>query len=65
MRDNKSNNGIIVNNIMEIINISISKKAFPLHATKSLGGEKRYSSYSFSTSALDEVSGQRHAPAAH
>jgi hypothetical protein len=27
-------------------------------------GERRYSSYSFSTSALDGVSGQRHAPAA-
>jgi hypothetical protein len=28
-------------------------KAVPLHATKTLGGEKIYSSYSFSTSALD------------
>jgi hypothetical protein len=27
-------------------------------------GEKRYSSYSLLTSALDGVSGQRHAPAA-
>jgi hypothetical protein len=27
-------------------------------------GERRYSSYSFSTSALGGVSGQRHAPAA-
>jgi hypothetical protein len=27
-------------------------------------GERRYSSYSFLTSALDGVSGQRHAPAA-
>jgi hypothetical protein len=27
-------------------------------------GERRYSSYSFTTSALDGVSGQRHAPAA-
>jgi hypothetical protein len=27
-------------------------------------GERRYSSYSFMTSALDGVSGQRHAPAA-
>jgi hypothetical protein len=27
-------------------------------------GERKYSSYSFSTSALDGVSGQRHAPAA-
>jgi hypothetical protein len=29
-----------------------------------LGGERKYSSYSFMTSALDGVSGQRHAPAA-
>jgi hypothetical protein len=28
------------------------------------GGEDVYSSHSFSTSALDGVSGQRHAPAA-
>jgi hypothetical protein len=28
-----------------------------------LGGDRRYSSYSFTTSALDGVSGQRHAPA--
>jgi hypothetical protein len=28
-------------------------KAVPLHATKALGGERRYSSYSCSTSALD------------
>jgi hypothetical protein len=28
-------------------------KAVPLHATKALGGKRRYSSYSFSTSALD------------
>jgi hypothetical protein len=27
--------------------------AVPLHAMKALGGERRYSSYSFSTSALD------------
>jgi hypothetical protein len=27
-------------------------------------GETKYKSYSFFTSALDEVSGQRHAPAA-
>jgi hypothetical protein len=36
-------------------------KAVPLHAMKALGGSK-YSSYSFSTSALDAGSGQRHAP---
>jgi hypothetical protein len=28
-------------------------KAVPLHATEALGGDRRYSSYSFSTSALD------------
>jgi hypothetical protein len=32
---------------------------------KAIGGERRYSSYSYSTSALDGVSGQRHAPAPH
>jgi hypothetical protein len=31
---------------------------------EALGGERRYSSYSFTTSALDGVSGQLHAPAA-
>jgi hypothetical protein len=30
---------------------------------EALGGERRYSSYSLTTSALDGVSGQRHAPA--
>jgi hypothetical protein len=29
-------------------------KAVPLHAMEALGGERRYSSYSFTTSALDE-----------
>jgi hypothetical protein len=33
-------------------------------ARRRWGGERRYSSYSFSTSALDGVSGQRHASAA-
>jgi hypothetical protein len=37
-------------------------KAVPLHAMVALGGEE-YSSYSFFTSALDGVSGQRHASA--
>jgi hypothetical protein len=32
--------------------VSMYSKAVPLHATKALGGE-RYSSYSFTTSALD------------
>jgi hypothetical protein len=31
---------------------------------EALGGERRYSSDSLTTSALDGVSGQRHAPAA-
>jgi hypothetical protein len=39
-------------------------KAVPLHAMEALGGERRYSSYSLSTSVLDGVRGQRHAPAA-
>jgi hypothetical protein len=36
--------------------------AVPLHVTKVLREGNRYSSYPFSTSALDGVSGQRHAP---
>jgi hypothetical protein len=31
---------------------------------EALGGERRYSSYSFTTPALDGVSGQHHAPTA-
>jgi hypothetical protein len=38
-------------------------KAVPLRH-ESAKGESSYSSYSFLTSALDGVSGQRHAPAA-
>jgi hypothetical protein len=41
-----------------------SYKSVPLHAKKSIGSKEGYSSYSFSTSALDGVSGQRHAKAA-
>jgi hypothetical protein len=37
-------------------------KAVPLRAMKALWGERRYSSYSYLTSALDGVSCQRHAP---
>jgi hypothetical protein len=50
---------IITANILEL------KKLKLCHCTpwKRLG-ERRYSSYSFSTSALDEVNGKRHAPAA-
>jgi hypothetical protein len=45
-------------------NNSYSKgKAVPLH-TMEAQEERRYSSYSFSTSALDGVSGQCHVPAA-
>jgi hypothetical protein len=44
---------------------SISKKLKLSHYTpRRRLGERRYSSYSFLTSALDGVSGQRHAPAA-
>jgi hypothetical protein len=35
-----------------------------MKATEALGGEMKYSTYSFSTSALDGVTGQRQAPAA-
>jgi hypothetical protein len=34
------------------------------YTSRSVWGERRYSSYSFSTSALDGLSDQRHAPAA-
>jgi hypothetical protein len=44
--------------------IKSKSKAVPLHAMEALWGERRYSSYSFTTSALDGVSGQHHAPAA-
>jgi hypothetical protein len=37
-------------------------KAVPLHAMVALGGERRCSSYSFLTLALDGVSGQHHTP---
>jgi hypothetical protein len=42
----------------------VEKKAVPQHTYEGAGGERMYSSYSFTTSALDGVSGQRHAPAA-
>jgi hypothetical protein len=37
----------------EVPRISDHAKAVQLHAMKALGGERSYSSYSFSTSALD------------
>jgi hypothetical protein len=43
---------------------SVKSKAVPLHAMEALGGERRYSSYSFTTSALDGGECQHHAPAA-
>jgi len=51
--------------IYKIIFMIAKAKAVPLHAIKALrvGGEE-VSFYSFSTSALDGVNGQRHAPAA-
>jgi hypothetical protein len=33
--------------------IKKKSKAVPIHAMEALGGERRYSSYSFTTSALD------------
>jgi hypothetical protein len=33
--------------------LPLGVKAVPLHAIEAFGGERRYSSYSFSTSALD------------
>jgi hypothetical protein len=43
--------------------ITTSKsKAVPLYAMEALGVERRYSSYSFTTSALDGVSGHNQAP---
>jgi hypothetical protein len=44
--------------------LKLKAKAVPLHATKALGGERRYSSYSFSILTQDGVSGQSHALAA-
>jgi hypothetical protein len=41
----------------------VNKLSSPTNAMEALG-EGRYSSYSFTTSALDGVSGQRHSPAA-
>jgi hypothetical protein len=39
---------------MKKVNISdLNAKAVQLDATQELGGERRYSSYSFTTSALD------------
>jgi hypothetical protein len=34
-------------------NVQVIGKTVPLHAMEALGGQRRYSSYSFSTSALD------------
>jgi hypothetical protein len=58
-------------NFRTLITTSLVCEIFPCKgkrcpATRHEGawGEKMYSSYSFSTSALDEVSGQHHAPAA-
>jgi hypothetical protein len=46
-----------------IMNLCFRKKQFPYMPRRRLG-ERNYSSYSITTSALDGVSGQRHAPAA-
>jgi hypothetical protein len=47
----------------QLISLLPEGKAVPQH-TMEAKGERSYSSYSFSTSALGGVSGQRHAPAA-
>jgi hypothetical protein len=65
---NKNNNPSDVNNhcvtVDEGLHVIKSKaKAVPQHLWRR-GVERRYSSYSLLTSALDGVSGQRHAPAA-
>jgi hypothetical protein len=44
-----------------LLSFIVKAKALPLHSTEALVRERRYSSYSFSISALDWVSGQRHA----
>jgi hypothetical protein len=44
--------------------LSFKSKAVPLDAIVALGGERRYSSYSFLSWAVDGSSGQRHVPAA-
>jgi hypothetical protein len=58
-----SANPVVFNFIMLTISGNKSK-AVSLHAMVAPGGERRYSSYSFLTTTLDGVSGQRHAPAA-
>jgi hypothetical protein len=42
----------------------VKGKAVPQHTYGGEGGKRMYCSYSFTTLALDGVSGQRHAPAA-
>jgi hypothetical protein len=49
-----------VNYIKTFVNVNIC----PATCHAGAKGEKKHSSYSFFTSALDGVSGQRHAPAA-
>jgi hypothetical protein len=41
--------------LCQCLNTVQKGKSVPLHAMEELGGERRYSSYSFSTSALDGV----------
>jgi hypothetical protein len=40
-------------NTTRFVGSTVKAKAVPLHAMEALGGERRYSSYSFTTSALD------------
>jgi hypothetical protein len=48
--------------VVVVVVVVVKSKALPQHLWRRRG-EKRYSSYSFTTSALDVASGQRHAPA--
>jgi hypothetical protein len=46
-----------------VLKLKFKLKLSPAPSWRHLGGGRKYSSYSFSTSALDGVSDQRHAPA--
>jgi hypothetical protein len=42
-----------MDSLVAFVVVKVKGKAVPLHAMEALRGERRYSSYSFSTSALD------------
>jgi hypothetical protein len=58
--------GLIVYIMVPYMDLALLRKtkAVPQHTYGGAWGERSYSSYSFTTSAIDGVSGQRHAPAA-